>query len=150
MMNIEDLDEIIKSVDSDYEGGLGNWVVSIEGISVQIIAVEEFDRMRILIPILPVENLDERELQRILQANFDTSLDSRYAIAQNLLWSLYIHPLSPLQKDQFLSALAQVVSSAKTFGTTYSSGLFNFGGGDSITLNDQLMAEELKKNDRLN
>ncbi len=31
-----------------------------------------------------------------MQANFDTALDARYAIAKGALWSTFIHPLSDL------------------------------------------------------
>jgi len=38
-----------------------------------------------------------------MQANFDSALDARYAIAKGKLWSAFIHPLSELNEEQFFS-----------------------------------------------
>ncbi|MEO0425337.1 MAG: hypothetical protein AAF184_23575, partial [Pseudomonadota bacterium] len=70
-------------------------------------------------------------LRRLLQANFDTALDARYAIARDTLWATFIHPLSPLTEDQLLSAISQTLSIALTYGSTFSSGVWAFGGGDT-------------------
>ena len=149
-MTIDELEQIIKVLDPDYEGQSGNWMLRIEDVAVQIISAEEFDRMRIMVGIRNAEGISKEEACRSLQANFDSALDARYAIAQNVLWSIYIHPLFSLQKEQFQSALAQTISAAKTYGTSYSSGLYSFGGGDSNELLEKAYVEELKKNDRLN
>ena len=84
------------------------------------------------------------QLMRALQANFDSALDARYAVANELVWATYIHPLSPLLEGQFLSAVAQTYTAAETFGTTYTSGAFTYGGGDSAEEQRKLL-EELEK-----
>ena len=50
------------------------------------------------------------------------------AISEGMLYSAYIHPLSPLTDDEVLSAIAQVAKANITFGTEYSSGALVFGG----------------------
>ena len=89
------------------------------------------DRMRLMSPVANVVQLDAEELLRLMQANFDSALDARYAIANGVLWSTFIHPLASLQPELFASCLGQTVNLVDTFGTSYSSGAFIFGGGDS-------------------
>ena len=66
-----------------------------------------------------------------MRANFDSALDARYALRDGQLWSVYLHPLPTLTRTDFESGLGQVLSLAHTFGTTFSSGEFRFGGGDA-------------------
>ena len=80
-------------------------------------------------------------MERILQANFDTALDARYAIAQGRLWSVYIHPLTELQPQQLISGLVQTVTLAQTYGGAYASGSLSFGGGDSAERYRELMED---------
>ena len=44
---------------------------------------------------------------------------------------VFIHPLGSLSERDFFSGLAQVITLAKTFGTTCSSGALSYGDGDS-------------------
>ena len=91
------------------------------------------------------EGLEPDELMRLMQANFDTALDARYAVANGRLWGTFIHPLSPLEREQFISALIQTVNLARTYGTLYSGGAQTFGGGDSNGLYQDLFSELLRK-----
>lgn len=89
------------------------------------------DRMRIIAPITETRNLQSDQLMICLQANFHTVLDARYAIANGMLYAAYIHPLSPLEPEQVESAIRQVASAHRTFGTTYTSGELLFPPGES-------------------
>ena len=83
-----------------------------------------------------------------MQANFDTALDARYAIANGLVWGTFIHPLDSLTTRDFASGILQTKSLADTFGTTFSSGALSYGGGDSgAIIEDQLkeLLDELEK-----
>ena len=88
------------------------------------------DRMRIIAPIVEASRLDEDLLLDCLTANFHSALDVKYAISDNILWSVYIHPLSPLSDEQVKSAVEQVFLAAATFGTSFSSTPLLFGGGN--------------------
>jgi len=99
------------------------------------------DRMRVITPIAAAALADEDILKRMLQANYDAVLDSRYAIANNVIWAVFVHPLSSLTEEDFISSLVQVVTAAETFGVSYSSGAFVFGGGDSNTIHEELLKE---------
>lgn len=139
------LDQLIKRVDPEAGGRLGFWSLSFEGYKAQVITDERADRMRIIVAVAKTELLKKDELYRLMQANFDSALDSRYAIAQGVLWSAYIHPLSPLSDEQFVSGLGQAINLAATFGTTYSSGVFTFCGGDSVEEQKKYYQGILKK-----
>lgn len=102
------------------------------------------DRMRVIAPVAESAALKPEELMRLLQADFDSALDARYAIAQGVLWSTFIHPLSTLSGEEFGSGVGQTVNLVVTYGTTYNSGLFVFGGGDSAE-EQQKLIEELEE-----
>ncbi|MEM1351998.1 MAG: hypothetical protein AAGF27_06620 [Pseudomonadota bacterium] len=118
---------------------------TLQDIPVVVITDPRADRMRAMVPIRSAEGLDADELMRLMQANFDSALDARYAVAQGRLWGVYIHPLSPLEPAQFVSGLAQTVNVALTYGQTYSGGGTVFGGGDSNELHQELL-DELRDN----
>ena len=82
---------------------------------------------RLVAPVIAVGKMTSTQLQRTMQANFHSALDARYAVRGGVLYSAFIHPLSPLSDDEVRSGLMQVVNLVKTFGTTYSSGGLFFG-----------------------
>lgn len=143
-MTNQRLDELIRHLDKSAEGKLGYWSLTIEGVGLQVVTDESANRMRIISPILKTENIDEDVLYRLMQANFDTVLDARYAIANGILWSTYIHPLMPLSDEQFLVGLGQTVNAVITYGSTYSSGLLSFKGGDSQAILRHDLIQQLK------
>jgi hypothetical protein len=147
-MTLERLGELIDRVSEDTEREGGMWRFSVETVPVFVITDVDRDRMRIISPIRPVDGLTAEEMARILQANFDSALDARYAIAQDVVWSAYIHPLAALSDDQFLEGLGQTVNAARTYGVSYSSGLLMFRGGDSQELEQRRLIDELKKRGR--
>jgi hypothetical protein len=102
-----------------------------------------------MVPIRSANELTSEDMMRMMQANFDAALDARYAVANGTLWAVFIHPLSPLKKDQFISGLGQTVNVASTYGTLYSGGAMQFGGGDSNSLQRDLIDELLKKGEEI-
>ena len=125
------LHELLLRVDPTLEGEQGLWTVQFGSFRAQIITDENADRMRVIVPIVRVEDVEEGELLRLMQANFDSTLDVRYCIANAVIWSAFIHPLSILSDEEVISGLAQAINAAATFGSTYSSGAMIFSGGDS-------------------
>ena len=107
------------------------------------------NRMRAMVPIRAATDMTTDEILRVMQANFDTALDARYAIAQDKLWGAYIHPLSSLEKDEFISGLGQTINIAKTYGTLFSGVSLSFNGGDSVPLQRQLIDDLLKKGEEI-
>lgn len=142
-MNNERLSGLIKRIDNNVKARPGYWQFSIEESEVIVITDESADRMRIISGVTKVDKLEPAILMRLLQANFDSALDARYAVANGVLWSAYIHPLSSLQDKQFLEAVGQVVNLTSTFGSSYSSGALIFNGGDSNEIQRRELIDKL-------
>jgi hypothetical protein len=94
----------------------------VDGINVYLLSDPTNDRMRIIAPIAMVARLDPRVLGVLLVANFNNTLDARYAISEGVIYATFLHPISSLSPELVSSAFAQVLSLAKTFGSTYSAG----------------------------
>jgi len=144
-MSNKRLDILIKRIDKNAEGELGYWSLKIDNQKILVITDEGADRMRIISPVINSEKLDLKQLTRIMQANFDSALDARYAIAKGVLWSAFIHPLSPLSDEEFIVGLGQVTNLISSFGGSYSSGLLTYRGGDSEGLRKRELIDELLK-----
>ncbi|MEL7538374.1 MAG: type III secretion system chaperone [Pseudomonadota bacterium] len=147
-MTAERLGELVLAVDEKAELEGNSWYFRIEGLETSVVYDIEADRMRIIIPIVPTDDLEPDILMRMLQANYDSALDARYAVANGMVWGTFIHPLSTLSDEEFLVGLAQTANVVITFGGTYTSGMFLFGGGDSSEIERQQLIEELKKKQR--
>lgn len=130
-MNNDRLGQLLERLDAEVQGQAGQWLITYTDIPIYVVTDERADRMRIMTPIIDAETVSQALLYRLLQANFDAALDARYAIAQNKVWSTFLHPLSSLTERDFFSGLAQTLVARNTFGTSFSSGALTFGGGDS-------------------
>lgn len=148
-MTIERLVSIIFAVDPEARLNGITMELTIDDIPIMVIADPVANRMRAMVPIRSAAGLSLEELMRVMQANFDSALDARYAVAQGRLWATYIHPLSALEREQFLSALIQTVNIARTYGQTYSGGALTFGGGDSNGIYEELLRDLLDKGEAL-
>lgn len=146
-MTIERMDTIIKRLDENATAASGGsaWQFHIETVPVVVITDIANNRMRIMIALKNATDMTPEELLRLSQANFDTALDARYAIAKGVLWATFIHPLSTLHDKQFIEGIGQTVNAAKSYGTTYSSGLLSFGGGDSRGIIQRDLIDQLVK-----
>lgn len=84
------------------------------------------DRLRLMTPIATLEDLDNGQIEQAMKANFQSALDTRYAISDDMIWSVFLHPLSSLTEELFLSAVKQVATAKLTFGCDFSSGEYDF------------------------
>ena len=145
---LERMEEVIKALDEDAKR-IGNaWEFSVDELVILAVTDPAAVRWRSITPIAEAASLPEGALERLMQANFDTALDARYAIANGLVWGTFIHPLDSLTTRDFASGILQTKSLADTFGTTFSSGALSYGGGDSgAIIEDQLkeLLDELEK-----
>jgi hypothetical protein len=137
--------ELVLRIDEYATRDGSNWYFNIIGLDAILVFDIDADRMRVLIPIEGTEDLSKDELLRLMQANFDSALDARYAIAQGKLWGAFIHPLSSLTDEEFLLGVGQTANVVASFGSSYSSGMFTFGGGDSDEIERKRFLEELRK-----
>lgn len=106
----------------------GYLVFRYKKIRMLLISDVKHDRMRIIAPITEYPALTTKIKDAAMESNFHLALDARYGVSKGVLYSAYIHPMSPLTKQQVVNALDQVSNLARTFGSTYSSGSLTFGG----------------------
>lgn len=127
-MNPEKLHAIISDYSSNVK--VNNNVISFdyEEATIYCIWDANADRMRMVSPIANTSELSEELLELALKANYHTVLDARYAIGDDILYSAFIHPLSPITKNEIESAIRQVSSAALTFGSSFTSGELVFPG----------------------
>ena len=145
-MTLKLMGEIIDRLDPEAESVGGNvWRFKVETVPVIVVTDEKNNRMRILVGIRNAKEMTQEEVMRVMQANFDSALDARYAIARDILWSAFIHPLRTLHTKQFIAAIGQTVNLALTYGTTYTSGLLTYGGGDSNEIIRRELIDKLLK-----
>ena len=148
-MTYERLGNIIFALDPEAQPLGPGFQMTVSDVPIFVVTDINADRMRAMVAIRSADELSKEELQRMMQANFDTALDARYAIANGTVWATFIHPLSPLKKDQLISGLAQTVNIAATYGTSFTGGAIQFGGGDSDELQRELIEELLKKGEEI-
>lgn len=149
---LERIAKVVDRVDGGATRNGNNWQLTIDERQMLVVTDVTAGRMRIMTPIAAIEDLPEGGLLRLMQANFDSALDARYAVAQDLVWGTFIHPLPSLTERDFASGLLQTKTVADTFGTTFSSGAITFGGGDSnAIIADQLeeLLKELEKDNAI-
>ena len=84
------------------------------------------NRMRLASAVVNASDMSDEQIISSLVSNYHLALDARYAIGNGVLFSTYIHPMAELTKTQLLSAIRQVSTLNKTFGTSYTSGELSF------------------------
>lgn len=145
LASLDMIGKALKEIDDTIERDGNGWQFQLEGTQIIVISDPLAERMRIMVPIIQADSLSQELLGRVMQANFDSALDARYAIANGLLWGTYIHPLTGLSEEEFLSGLGQTISIVQTFGTSFSSGEVVFGGGDSQGIVEEQIEEQEKE-----
>lgn len=144
-MTLARMEVLLTRLDPEVERAGTAFQLNIEDVPVLIITDPRADRMRAMVPIRSAEGLSEADLMRMMQANFDSALDARYAVAEGRVWATFIHPLSPLEDGQFISGVGQTVNAALTYGTLFSSGGVQFGRGDSADEQRKLVERLLER-----
>ncbi len=125
-MTAPEMERIFANQVDAIEGPSGAIRTQVDGVNIYLISDAANDRMRIVAPFAYVEGLDRRFMRAMLEANFHSTLDARYAISEGAVYAVFIHPISSLTERQIESAFAQVLSLVKTFGTTFTSGELEF------------------------
>jgi len=120
-MNNKQLDTIFKSLTNEITGSLGNWEFVINDIHFICLSDEMHNRMRIISPIRNHNTMDQKDIRRCLEANFHSVLDAKYAISDDVLWAVFMHPLQELSTSQVEDAVQQVYTAVMTYGSTYCS-----------------------------
>jgi len=126
-MTQHEMENIFSGEVEKIEGPTGAIRTQIETFNVYLVSDPSFDRMQILMPIAHAGGLDKRVLNVLLEANFQKTLDARYAISEGVVYGVYLHPISTLTPEMIRSALEEVVNLGRNYGTTFSSQRRPFG-----------------------
>ena len=130
-MDLDLMENVLGALDPNVERAGAAFRLTVEDVPVLIVTDARADRMRAMVPIRSAEGVSDADMLRMMQANFDSALDARYAVAEGRVWAVFIHPLSPLRPEQLISGIGQTVNTALSYGTLFSSGAGQFGRGDS-------------------
>ncbi|MGE0487419.1 MAG: hypothetical protein AB7Q81_24930 [Gammaproteobacteria bacterium] len=125
-------------------GAGGQWRAVVAERAVMVIADEASGRLRIQAHVTAADALDEALLRRVLEADFGSAVDARYAIGGTTLWSLYVDDLADVDAARFAAALAQIANLAASFGHEYASGIAPDGRPDT-TPRGALIAELVQR-----
>jgi hypothetical protein len=126
-MSLELLKDVITGMSEVEETGENYMQFLYKNVRIVLIADESADRMRFITPIVKLDKMEVQDLYIVMESNYHQALDARYATSNGILYSVFIHPLSPLDEMQVASALRQVATLAITYGSHYTSGEMNFG-----------------------
>ena len=88
------------------------WQIDRDGMTILIILSEDKSWLRILTAIAPLQEIQPL-LIPILEANFETTGEIRYALAENALWAVYHHRVASLLEEDFCHAIDSLMSLAQ-------------------------------------
>ena len=135
-MTLDELSALLAAATEDLKLEPSHWRFVFQGVPMVCLSDAGFDRMRFIAPIIEVAKLDEATKDELLEANFHTALDARYASSGGLLFATFIHPIASLDATLARSALDQVASLVRTFGTHYTSGALEFVAGSELEVDE--------------
>ena len=82
---------------------------------------EARERIRIFTPILNTNDLQPGQLERMMEANFHSATEAKYALFEGFVVSVFMHPVQDLNDTVLQMGLTQVSRLHNTFGTSYTS-----------------------------
>src|SRR4028118_2160052 len=85
------------------------WQVETPQLRLLVLLSEDQSWLRVLIPIAPAQDA-QPFVEQLLEANFDDTQETRYALNQNVLWGVFQHSCETLYKEDFSAAVARLVS----------------------------------------
>jgi hypothetical protein len=120
-MDNEIFKEVLTGISDSIGGHEGYWEIFVDNIPMLCITDVSNNRMRIMTPVSKLENLKKGQLKACMEANFHSALDVKYAISEEFIWVVFIHPLRELRRSQLEDGIQQVWNAVSSFGTTYNS-----------------------------
>lgn len=86
-----------------------SWQVELENVRLLVLVSEDQTWMRSLISIAS-EQEAASYLAQLLEANFDDTQETRYALHQGVLWGVFQHSLDSLTTKDFQAAIARLLT----------------------------------------
>ena len=142
-MNNSDIDSILTGINipgrfkKQENDDITLWQFTIADTPAFIQTQTAVNRMRIVAKIGHPKYQERSDLRSLMEANYHSALDCRYAITDGRLVATFIHPLAELTKAEFKSGLAQVISCTLSCGRENSGGTLTFGKTGEIPHHDR-------------
>lgn len=86
-----------------------SWQVENDGLRLLVLLSEDQSWLRSLVSITSAQDA-EPFLGQLLEANFDETQETRYAIYQGVLWGVFQHSAASLTGEDFEAAIAQLIA----------------------------------------
>lgn len=86
-----------------------SWQIEASNFRLLVLLSEDFSWLRILIPITSAQEA-QPFMEQLLEANFDTTQETRYALHQDVLWGVFQHSCEGLVASDFSRAVRQLLS----------------------------------------
>ena len=125
-MTQDEMEKTVADIVDVEESKKGYVVFEYKNVKMALISDVNHDRMRIIAPITKYSAITLDQVKKTMESNFHQALDARYAESNDILYSAFIHPMSPLSEIELIKALDQVATLALTFGTSYTSGELSY------------------------
>lgn len=85
------------------------WQVETAEFRLLVLLSADQSWLRLLVPIVPAKAV-ESFLSQVLEANFDLTQETRYALHQNLLWGVFQYELATLTETRFEAAINRLLA----------------------------------------
>jgi hypothetical protein len=95
--------EVVKSI------APGSWQIETADFRLLVLLSEDNTWLRILLPIMPLQEA-EPFLKQFLEANFDDTQETRYALYDGVVWGVFQHNSGTLVNADFANAIARLIS----------------------------------------
>jgi Tir chaperone protein (CesT) family len=101
---------LAESFGSDVQAIAPNsWQIETPNFRLLILLSDDESWLRALIPITTAQEA-QPFLEQLLEANFTTTLEARYALHQNVLWGVFEHNCETLTPEDFAEAVKRLLS----------------------------------------
>jgi len=86
-----------------------SWQLESDNVRLLVLLSEDQSWLRSLVSIAPVQEALPY-LEQLLEANFDETQETRYALYQNVLWGVFQHSRASLTSEDFKAAIARLLT----------------------------------------
>ncbi|BAZ85637.1 hypothetical protein [Dolichospermum compactum] len=87
----------------------GSWQVETTEFRLLALLSEDNTWLRILLPIMPLQEA-AAFITQFLEANFDDTQETRYAVYDDVVWGVFQHNSGTLTNGDFANAIARLIS----------------------------------------
>lgn len=87
----------------------GSYQVETADFRLLVLLSDDQSWLRVLLPIAPAQDA-QPYLEELMEANFDSTQEARYAVHQDVLWAVYQHSYQSLATTDFADAVQRLLS----------------------------------------